>query len=58
VSALELTVVQSVSWYTGLIQVAAALLTVGIYVQVLMRRKTKKTLKRYSQMPGQYPTNY
>ncbi|KAF2685741.1 hypothetical protein K458DRAFT_299789 [Lentithecium fluviatile CBS 122367] len=50
---------QSISWYIGLVQVGAALLTVFIYVLVLMRRRSKKKLnKRYSQMRGQYPTNY
>lgn len=50
---------QSISWHIGLVQVAAATLTVITYVFVLMRRSGKKNMKkRYSQMPGQYPTNY
>jgi hypothetical protein len=38
--------VQSVSWYIGLVQVAAAILTVIIYIFVLVRMKTKKKLKQ------------
>jgi hypothetical protein len=36
---------QSVSWYIGLVQAGAALLTVVIYVMVLMRRRSKKNLR-------------
>ncbi|KAK7192999.1 hypothetical protein DPSP01_005210 [Paraphaeosphaeria sporulosa] len=51
--------VQSISWYIGLVQVGAAVLTVVTYVFVMARRSKKKSLKkRHSQMAGQYPTNY
>ncbi|KAF2252411.1 hypothetical protein BU26DRAFT_422632 [Trematosphaeria pertusa] len=50
--------VQSISWYIGLVQVAAAVLTVVIYVFVLMRRRSKKKLKRQSKILSQYPDNY
>jgi hypothetical protein len=33
--------VQNVSWYAGIVQVGAALLTVVIYALVYMRRRTK-----------------
>lgn len=50
---------QSISWYIGLVQVGAALLTVVTYVFVFIRKGKKKEIKRrHSQMPGQYPTNY
>ncbi|KAF1973439.1 hypothetical protein BU23DRAFT_464360 [Bimuria novae-zelandiae CBS 107.79] len=52
--------VQSISWYIGLVQVGAAVLTVVTYVFVIVRREGKKELKRkrQSQMAGQYPTDY
>lgn len=54
-----LTMKQSISWYVGLVQVGAAVLTVVTYVFVVTRRSKKKSLKkRHSQMAGQYPTNY
>ena len=37
---------QSVSWYIGLVQVAASALTIITYVLAYMRRKSKKNLKR------------
>lgn len=56
---LVLTGIQSVSWYIGLAQVGASMLTVVIYVYVLVRMSGKKNIKkRYSQLAGQYPTNY
>ncbi|ORX97287.1 hypothetical protein BCR34DRAFT_628634 [Clohesyomyces aquaticus] len=42
--------VQSVSWYAGLVQVGAALLTVVTYILVLKRRSTKKKIKRQTRM--------
>ncbi|KAF1956688.1 hypothetical protein CC80DRAFT_492206 [Byssothecium circinans] len=53
--------VQTISWYIGLAQVAAAGLTIVTYIFVFMRMGSKKKLekkKRYSQMAGQYPTDY
>ncbi|KAE8846873.1 hypothetical protein HRS9122_03780 [Pyrenophora teres f. teres] len=44
--------VQSVSWFVGLAQAGAAVLTVVIYVLVWARRRSKKELKRMSK--GQY----
>ncbi|KAF2793726.1 hypothetical protein K505DRAFT_243686, partial [Melanomma pulvis-pyrius CBS 109.77] len=38
--------IQSVSWYVGLVQVAASALTICTYIMVYMRRKAKKNLKR------------
>ena len=50
---------QSVSWYIGLAQAGASVLTVVIYAYVLVRMSGKKKMKkRYSQLAGQYPTNY
>ncbi|KAI2483370.1 hypothetical protein Ptr902_05687 [Pyrenophora tritici-repentis] len=44
--------VQSVSWFVGLAQAGAAVLTVVVYVLVWARRGSKKELKRMSK--GQY----
>ncbi|OAL46135.1 hypothetical protein IQ07DRAFT_518330 [Pyrenochaeta sp. DS3sAY3a] len=44
--------VQSVSWYIGLVQVAAALLTVAIYIMVFMRKRSKKNLKQQMRLSG------
>lgn len=43
---------QSVSWYIGLVQVAAALLTVAIYIMVFMRKRSKKNLKQQMRLSG------
>ncbi|OCK84386.1 hypothetical protein K432DRAFT_378600 [Lepidopterella palustris CBS 459.81] len=48
---------QAVSWYIGLVQVGAALLTIFIYVLVVKRRKTKKIVKESARlMEGYEPT--
>ncbi|KAF2835886.1 hypothetical protein M501DRAFT_1019489 [Patellaria atrata CBS 101060] len=39
--------VQSVSWYTGLAQIAAILLTIVILFLVVMRKKSKRELKSF-----------
>ncbi|XPS68290.1 hypothetical protein M3J09_000582 [Ascochyta lentis] len=40
--------VQSASWYVGLVQVAASLLTVVVYVLVFRRRESKRRVQRLS----------
>ncbi|KAH6637485.1 hypothetical protein C7974DRAFT_142163 [Boeremia exigua] len=40
--------VQSASWYIGLAQVGAGVLTVGIYVMVFVRRKSKRRVQELS----------
>jgi hypothetical protein len=47
--------VQSASWYAGLAQAGAALVTVAVYVMVLMRRRSKKNLKRQLRLSGFEP---
>ncbi|EAT78137.1 hypothetical protein SNOG_14597 [Parastagonospora nodorum SN15] len=47
--------VQSVSWYIGLVQAGAALLTVVIYILVLMRRRSKKNLDQQLRVSGFEP---
>jgi hypothetical protein len=49
--------IQSISWYIGLVQVAAAFLTVVIYIMTFKRMKTKKNIKRQTRMlsAGGYP---
>ncbi|KAF2658088.1 hypothetical protein K491DRAFT_703033 [Lophiostoma macrostomum CBS 122681] len=42
--------IQSISWYIGLVQVAAALLTVIIYIMTYKRMKMKKSIKRRTQL--------
>ncbi|KAF2011607.1 hypothetical protein BU24DRAFT_454118 [Aaosphaeria arxii CBS 175.79] len=44
--------VQTASWYTGLIQCAAALFSLVIYIFVLKRQKSKKEVKRMSLVMG------
>ncbi|KAG9192424.1 hypothetical protein G6011_11158 [Alternaria panax] len=44
--------VQSVSWYIGIVQASAALLTVLIYVLVYLRRGTKKEVEQRLRMSG------
>ena len=43
---------QSVSWYIGLVQAGASLLTVMIYIMVLMRKRSKKNLKEQLRATG------
>lgn len=43
---------QSISFYIGLVQVAAALLTIVTYIFVLLRRRTKKNVKKQRIMSG------
>lgn len=43
--------IQSTSWYVGLAQVGASLLTVVIYVMVVMRRGYKRQTQRLSMPP-------
>ncbi|KAF2177852.1 hypothetical protein K469DRAFT_719324 [Zopfia rhizophila CBS 207.26] len=47
--------VQSVSWYAGLVQVGAAVLTIFIYFLVFRRLQTKKTVERQRMMSGFEP---
>jgi hypothetical protein len=42
--------VQSVSWYIGIVQASAALLTVVIYVLVYLRRGTKREVEQRLKM--------
>ncbi|KAF1839568.1 hypothetical protein BDW02DRAFT_526 [Decorospora gaudefroyi] len=42
--------VQSVSWYIGLVQAGAALLTVVIYVMAFMRRRSKRKVEQRLRM--------
>lgn len=51
-SGQQLTRSQSVSWYIGLVQAGAALLTVVIYILVLMRKRSKKNLDRQLRASG------
>lgn len=51
-SVLTNVFLQSVSWYIGLVQVAAALLTVAIYIMVFMRKRSKKNLKQQMRLSG------
>ncbi|KAF2122450.1 hypothetical protein BDV96DRAFT_608506 [Lophiotrema nucula] len=46
--------VQSASWYAGLAQVGAAILTIITYVLVIRRKKTKKVMKRETQRLTSY----
>lgn len=39
-------VMQSVSWYIGLVQVGSAALTLGIWVLVVMRKRSKERVRR------------
>jgi hypothetical protein len=43
---------QSISWYVGLVQAGAALLTVVIYVLVYMRKKSKNNLDQQLRLSG------
>jgi hypothetical protein len=47
-----LTKMQSISWYVGLVQAGAALLTVVIYVLVYMRKKSKNNLDQQLRLSG------
>lgn len=46
--------VQSVSWYFGIVQVFAALLTIFIFFLVMRRRETKKIVKRHTTLWESY----
>ncbi|KAH7095277.1 hypothetical protein FB567DRAFT_512214 [Paraphoma chrysanthemicola] len=48
--------VQSVSWYIGLAQAGAALLTVVIYVMVFMRRRSKRRVQELGRLSGFEPS--
>jgi hypothetical protein len=52
----QLTREQSVSWYIGLVQAGAAMLTVVIYLMVYMRKKSKTNLNQQLMMNGFAPT--
>jgi hypothetical protein len=41
---------KSVSWYIGLVQVAASALTIVTYVMAYMRMKAKKNLKKQAKL--------
>ncbi|KAH7394232.1 hypothetical protein DE146DRAFT_661185 [Phaeosphaeria sp. MPI-PUGE-AT-0046c] len=51
-------VIQSASWYIGLAQVGAALLTIVIYVFVYMRTKSKKRLNAQLKLNGFEPARH
>jgi hypothetical protein len=44
-----------VSWYVGLAQAGAALLTVVIYVMVFMRRRSKRRVEELERLSGFEP---
>lgn len=44
--------VQGISWYIGLVQAGAALLTVIIYIMVFMRKRSKKNLQQQLRLSG------
>ncbi|OAK99907.1 hypothetical protein IQ06DRAFT_222695 [Phaeosphaeriaceae sp. SRC1lsM3a] len=51
-------VIQSASWYIGLAQVGAALLTIVIYIFVYMRTKSKKRLNTQLKLSGYEPARH
>jgi hypothetical protein len=54
----KLTEYQSISWYVGLVQAGAALLTAIIYILVFMRKRSKKNLDQQLRLSGFEPVGH